>query len=129
MAEQGGWVALERGLGGRRVVGALDGASPPVTIAAGDGWTMQVGGETGSLDLQVFDAGGVELFGQTVGTSLPARYDVVVDPVSNEFYVTLGDTTTLLPGELRAQDGSIRPGGPADADRPSALCLELRQSL
>jgi hypothetical protein len=127
IAEQGAWVALERADGVRRTGGTIDAPAGPVVIAAGDGWTIQAAAGEDGLDLQVFGASGEVRLEERVGESLPVRYEVVIDPVSREFFATVGSTTVLLPGDLRALEGSIAPGSSPSGDAPR-LCRELRRS-
>ena len=119
MAEQGHWLALDRG-GTRRASGTID---APAVLAAGSGWTLELVESDGVTALRVVDATGAVTFEQPVDVATPTDYEVVLDGVSREYTARVGDAVVLLPAELSA----IRP---AEADgAPSALCVELTQQL
>ncbi len=119
MAEQGHWLALDRG-GTRRASGTID---APAVLAAGSGWTLELVESDGVTALRVVDSTGAVTFDQPVDVATPTDYEVVLDGVSREYTARVGDAVVLLPAELSA----IRP---AEADgAPSALCVELTQQL
>jgi hypothetical protein len=122
MAEQGHWLAIDRG-GTRRASGMIESLDGEVVLAAGSGWTLQLVGSAGGAVLEVVDDAGRTSFEQPVDVTAPVEYEVVVDAVSGEYRARVGDEVVLLPGELNAIV-------PAAADgAPSALCLELSRQL
>jgi hypothetical protein len=122
MAEQGHWLAIDRG-GTRRASGMIESLDGEVVLAAGSGWTLQLVGSAGGAVLEVVDDAGRTSFEQPVDVTAPVEYEVVVDAVSGEYRARVGDEVVLLPGELNAIV-------PAAADgAPSSLCLELSRQL
>jgi hypothetical protein len=134
IAEQGRWVALERGDGGRRTTGSIDGSSAGTTVLAdGRGWTLDVDigadalGNGDSAVVRLVDADGAVLFERPVDLGaagpFPLAYEVVVDQVTNEYFARLGDTVLLLPADVVATGGPI-----AEPSTGSALCERLRRA-
>jgi hypothetical protein len=128
MSEQGRWVALERGDGDRRTTGTIE--DPPtgdVTLAEGRGWTLVVVDGGTSTRLRVVGPDGATLSEQPVDLdaagSLPLAYEVVVDPVTSEFFARIGDTVLLLPADVVATGGRV-----AGTVTRSALCDTLQRS-
>lgn len=122
MAEQGHWLAIDRG-GTRRASGVIEPLDDDVVLAAGSGWTLELAQSDGGAVLMVVDAAGQVTFEQPVEVTAPATYEVVLDNVSREFSARVGDLGVLLPVELNA----IVPSAPDGA--PSALCLDLTPQL
>ena len=122
MAEQGHWLAIDRG-GTRRASGVIDTLDDEIVLAAGSDWTLELVPADGGAVLRVVDSAGVTTFEQPVEVAAPATYEIVLDNVSREYRARVGDAVVLLPVELSA----IQPAG---ADRaPSALCVDLSRQL
>ncbi len=120
MAEQGHWLAIDRGAT-RGAAGTVDASDAPTMLARGEEWTLEFVPSEGVL--RVVDGAGATTFSQPVDLDLPAVYEVVLDDVTREYRAVVGDTVVLLPVEL----SSIAPDAPDGS--PSALCVELRPRL
>ncbi len=122
MAEQGHWLAIDRG-GTRRASGVIDEVGEGAVLAAGSGWTLElVPSGTGTM-LRVVDSTGTTTFEQPVEVTAPTTYEVVLDNVSREYRARVGDAVVLLPVELSAIQ-------PVEADgAPSGLCVDLSRQL
>ncbi len=122
MAEQGHWLAIDRG-GTRRASGTIDRLDAPAVLATGAGWTLEAAESDGVTVLRVLDSTGAVTYEQPVDVTVPTDYEVVLDGVSREYTARVDDAVVLLPAELSA----IRPVAADGA--PSALCVELTQQL
>lgn len=123
MAEQGRWLALQRADGVRRMTGAVVFGSDDVAVlAVAPTWTIQVRRDASATTLEIADSIGQVLFQQAIDAAEAARYEVIVDPVTAEWFVRVGDAAVFLPPELVVE----RPD-PAAATSP--LCVELSRSL
>ena len=137
-AEQGVWVAIERG-SARQATQTVAAERVPAPLAAGDGWAVDLDlSDPATAHAIVTDDGGVVLSDQTVPDWAPLQegeqrdVTVIVDPVTNTATITVetgaGDDAMLfLPGELIAA-GPLRAAG-ADATGQSPLCQQLTDRL
>jgi hypothetical protein len=122
MAEQGHWLAIDRG-GTRRASGVIEALDDDAVLAAGSDWTLELVQSGGGAVLRVVDSTGLTTLEQPVEVTAPATYEVIVDNVSREYRARVGDAVVLLPGELSA----IQPAAADGA--PSALCVDLTRQL
>lgn len=122
MAEQGHWLAIDRG-GARRASGEIEQLDGAAVLAAGSGWTLELVESDGVTVIRVLDSAGRTTFEQPVEVTAPATYEVILDDVSREYRARVGDAVVLLPVELNA----LEP--PAADGAPSALCVELTRQL
>ena len=122
MAEQGHWLAIERG-GARRATGTIERSDVAVELAAGSGWTLELVESDGVTVVRVLDSTGAVTSEQSVDLTMPADYEVVLDDVTREYRARVGDEVVFLPAELSA----IQPTSADGA--PSALCVELTRQL
>ena len=122
MAEQGHWLAIDRG-GTRRATGTIEQLDGAVVLAAGSGWVLELVESDGVTMLRVLDSAGSMTFEQPVDATTPTDYEVVLDNVTREFWARVGAAVVFLPVELSAMQ-------PATADgAPSALCVDLSRQL
>ncbi|TFH21034.1 MAG: hypothetical protein E4H05_01000 [Acidimicrobiales bacterium] len=122
MAEQGHWLAIDRG-GTRRATGTIEQLDGAVVLAAGSGWVLELVESDGVTMLRVLDSAGSMTFEQSVDATTPTDYEVVLDNVTREFWARVGAAVVFLPVELSAMQ-------PATADgAPSALCVDLSRQL
>lgn len=138
-AEQGVWVGLERD-GSRRRVGTVEPDRAPGVLARGEHWRLEyerAGPDGASVSVYEDGADRIDGSGDPVFATViegidgrrPVPFEVVADPVSEEYYVrigeTIGGTVVLLPHEpLRT--------GPIVADgvgMPSPSCERLLDRL
>ena len=122
MAEQGHWLAVDRG-GTRRASGVIGALDDDVVLAAGSGWTLALVPSGGGAVLRVVDAAGRTTFEEPVEVAAPVSYEIVLDNVSREYRARVGDAVVLLPVELNAIEPTAADGA------PSALCVELTEQL
>ncbi len=122
MAEQGHWLAIDRG-GTRRASGTIEQLDGSVVLAAGSGWTLELVESDGVTALRVLDSTGAVTFEQPVEVATPTDYEVVLDNVTREYRARVGDAVVLLPVELSAIEPAAIDGA------PSALCLDLTEQL
>jgi hypothetical protein len=122
MAEQGHWLAIDRG-GSRRATGTVEQLDGAALLAAGSGWVLELVESDGVTVLRVVDSAGAMTFEQSVDAATPTDYEVVLDNVTREYRARIGDGVVFLPAELS-------PMQPAAADgAPSALCVDLTRQL
>ena len=122
MAEQGHWLAIDRG-GTRRATGTIEQSDGAVVLATGSGWVLELAESDGVTVLRVLDSAGATTFEQPVDATTPTDYEVVLDNVTREYRARVGDAVVFLPVELSAMQ-------PAAADgTPSALCVDLSRQL
>ena len=95
-AEQGVWVAIERGTA-RRVTQTVAAERVPSPIAAGDGWAVDLDlSDPAAAHVVVTDAAGAVLGDQPVPNWTPLEANeqrtatVVVDPVTGTSTITVG---------------------------------------
>jgi hypothetical protein len=134
-AEQGVWVAIERG-SARQMTQTVGAERVPSPLAAGDGWTVDLDvSDPAAAHVVVTDDAGAVVSDQTVPGWVPLQegeqrdVTVIVDPVTNTSTITVdtgsGDDALLfLPGELLAA-GPLR----STADSQSPLCQKLLDRL
>ncbi len=134
-AEQGVWVAIERG-SARQMTQTVGAERVPSPLAAGDGWTVDLDvSDPAAAHVVVTDDAGAVVSDQTVPGWVPLQegeqrdVTVIVDPVTNTSTITVdtgsGDDAMLfLPGELLAA-GPLR----STADSQSPLCRQLLDRL
>ncbi len=135
-AEQGVWVAIERGTA-RQVTQTVAAERVPSPLAAGDGWAVDLDlSDPAAAHVIVTDAAGAVLSDQAVPNWTPLEdgeqrdATVVVDPVTRTSTITVdtgtgsGDGAMLfLPGEL-LDTGPLRSTAP-DAGAESPVCQQL----
>ena len=122
MAEQGHWLAIDRG-GSRRATGTVEQLDGAALLAAGSGWVLELVESDGVTVLRVVDSAGAMTFEQSVDAATPTDFEVVLDNVTREYRARVGDEVVFLPAELS-------PMQPAAADgAPSALCVDLTRQL
>jgi hypothetical protein len=122
MAEQGHWLALDRG-GTRRAVGEIAKSADGAVLAAGPDWSLELVHSDGVAVLRVIDFTGQTTFEEPIEVTAPTTYEVIVDNVSREYRARVGDAVVLLPTELSAIESEV------DDSAPSALCLDLQRQL
>ncbi len=122
MSEQGRWVALERALGTRRFIGTMHDGGDTVVLAEAPTWSVRARDDGDEIIIEIVDLVDQVLFDHAVDESRPADYVVIVDPVTSNFYVVIGDSTVFLPPEFV-------PERVGDDAATSDLCVELTGSL
>ena len=133
-AEQGVWVAIERG-SARQMTQTVGAERVPSPLAAGDGWTVDLDvSDPAAAHVVVTDDAGAVVSDQTVPGWVPLQegeqrdVTVIVDPVTNTSTITVdtggGEAMLFLPGELLAA-GPLR----STADSQSPLCQKLLDRL
>ncbi len=120
MAEQGHWLAIDRG-GTRRASGVIEALDDDVVLAAGSGWTLELVLSGDGAVLRVVDSAGRTTFEQPVEVTAPATYEVVLDNVSREYRARVGDAVVLLPVELYGDTSLRRPTAPRPRCASSSL--------
>jgi hypothetical protein len=118
-AEQGVWVPIERGAT-RRLDGMIDSSGGSQILARGDAWRVLYDPSAGRIT--VVDDLGLVMFEQAVDTQA-SSFELVADPVSNEYYVRLDDTVNFLPADV------VGGGFATDADSRGPLCARLAERL
>lgn len=131
VAEQGRWVSLERAPGVFEASGTIsdfdDGA---IRLAQTAAWTIDVVSlSVGGFAVVYATPADPDAFSITIDTDLPVDYQVIVDPISGETFIELGDDGFFLPGE--AQDSAlngITQTPDLTAERLTPLCDTLLES-
>jgi hypothetical protein len=119
-AEQGVWVPIERGATRQRD-GVIDASGRSQILATGDGWRVLY--DPSADGIIVVDDLDLAVFEQTVDAPPGTAFDLVADPVSNEYYLRLPDGIIFLPADVLS-GGSIEPSA-TNGDLNSSLCRRL----
>ncbi len=136
-AEQGVWVAIERG-GARQVTQTITADRIPTPLAGADTWTVDLDlSDPAAAQVIVTDGAGTVVSDQPVpgwtplGDGEEREVTVIVDPVTGTSTITVElrdgrNIMLFLPGDLLTA-GSLRP--PAAESTPSPLCEQLNARL
>lgn len=131
IAEQGRWVSLERASGVFETAGTIAGfADGAVRLAQTAAWTIDVVSlSVGGFAVVYATPADPDAFSIIIDADLPLDYQIIIDPISNETFIELGDDGYFLPGEAKdSAHNGITENPDLASTRLTPLCDTLLES-
>jgi len=131
IAEQGGWVALERMNGAAELRGDVVVPADPdvgVGVAGGDGWMIGVDAADGNPRFGLFLDAAEPVLGEPIGAptgGVLRDVRIVADPVTRELAVWVGDELALFSFAVPETPMTPFTGFTPDPDPHNSLCVRL----